>query len=60
MEIIGERITLGRRTTEDGEEKKKRLIAKEEKEERREHRCKANVFIIITGPHCEAMKSAAI
>lgn len=60
MEIIGEHITLGRRTTEDGEGKKERLIAKEEKEERREHWCKANVFIIITEAHCEAMKSAAV
>lgn len=57
MEIIGERISLGRRTTEDGGEKKERLIAEEEREERR---CRANVFIIITEARCEAMKSAAI
>lgn len=35
MEIIGEGISLGRRTTEDGEEKKERLIGEEEREGRR-------------------------
>lgn len=58
MEIIGGRVSLGGRTTEDGGQKKERLIAEEEEEEERgQRRCKADVFIIITA---EAVKSDAI